>query len=135
MCRGYRDVGHELADHAPSLFDELEVTAPAVPEVYPPGLYDGRPPAAPAEAGGTSRAAASAITKPAGVLRAKVLEVIEERELGLTDEEGQTITGMGANTWRPRRRELVLLGRVRDSGARRPTASGRLAVVWVVVPA
>ncbi len=49
-----------------------------------------------------------------------------------TDEEiceGLSIEG---NTARPRRRSLVVRGLVEDSGDRRPTHSGRRAIVWTV---
>lgn len=39
---------------------------------------------------------------------------------------------MPGNTVRPRRIELEELGFVEDSGARRPTHSGKMAIVWVV---
>lgn len=51
---------------------------------------------------------------------------------GATDEEMQNSLRMPANTQRPRRRELVQHGRVRDSGKRRNTASGTPAIVWVL---
>jgi hypothetical protein len=46
----------------------------------------------------------------------------------------QELIPMGANTQRPRRRELELMGLVVDSGNRRLNASGKLAVVWTVRP-
>jgi hypothetical protein len=51
---------------------------------------------------------------------------------GLTDEEMQAKTGMNPSTQRPRRCELVEMGKVRDSGSTRRTKSGRKAVVWVI---
>lgn len=53
---------------------------------------------------------------------------------GLTDEECQALLQMPPNTQRPRRRELVQAERVRDSGARRTTKSGRKAIVWEKAP-
>ena len=53
---------------------------------------------------------------------------------GLTDEEGCTETGLEGSTFRPRRVELVADGLVFDSGATRPTRSGRAAVVWQARP-
>lgn len=49
---------------------------------------------------------------------------------GLTDEEIQMALEMNPSTERPRRIELQSAGLVVDSGIRRPTRSGRLAVVW-----
>lgn len=99
---------------------------------YPPNLYDGRPPAQPID---TSRAAADQITSNTGKLRAQALAWITDAgDDGLTDEQGIARSGMAANTWRPRRVELVQSGRVVDSGARRRTRSGRLAVVWKARP-
>lgn len=99
---------------------------------YPPNLYDGRPPA---QASDTSRAAADQITASTGKLRAQTLAWIADAgDEGLTDEQGIARSGLAANTWRPRRVELVQAGRVVDSGARRRTRSGRFAVVWKVRP-
>lgn len=53
-------------------------------------------------------------------------------EQGATDHELQTALRMNPSTVRPRRVELVERQLVIDSGRRRPTKSGRLAVVWVV---
>jgi hypothetical protein len=54
------------------------------------------------------------------------------RESPRTDEEICTQLGIGGNTGRPRRRSLVMRGLVEDSGDRRPTYSGRRAIVWRV---
>ncbi len=82
----------------------------------------------------TSRAAAAAIKPKIGPLQWKVLAFLRLFKTGATDEEMQIRIPMGANTQRPRRRELELMGLVVDSGARRMNASGKLAVVWVVKP-
>jgi len=80
----------------------------------------------------TSEAAARAVRDP-NTLRAQVLALLVKRgERGATDEEIQAILAMPANTERPRRRELVLRRSVIDSGQRRRTMSGRMAVVWCV---
>ncbi len=67
--------------------------------------------------------------------RERVLEAIRaEGDLGLTDEELQTMLGLAGNTERPRRRELQQLGLIRDSGRRRSPAPGRIrATVWTAV--
>ena len=52
-----------------------------------------------------------------------------------TDEEIQISLGMNPSTVRPRRRELVLLGRVMHDGRFKSTMSGRRARIWVVMDA
>lgn len=52
------------------------------------------------------------------------------RHVGLTDEQIQTITALNPSTERPSRGELVAGLLVRDTGERRPTLSGRPAIVW-----
>lgn len=82
----------------------------------------------------TSKEAAIAAEGSAGSLRRQVWSFLMERGAsGATDEEIQTLEDIPANTERPRRRELEQAGLVRDSGRTRLTASGRKAVVWVVV--
>jgi hypothetical protein len=89
---------------------------------------------APHSGGETSRAAAAAIRPDAGRLRQLVLQAIVERgTIGATDEEIQNALGLPGNTQRPRRRELEQVGLIRDSGQRRPTSSGRRAIVWVAI--
>lgn len=92
-------------------------------------LLDYHPPAIRTSA--TSQAAADAIRPNAATLRARVLEAIRARPEGLTDEEGQTVTGLEGNTYRPRRRELEKAGLVRLSLGTRLTRSGRAAAVWI----
>lgn len=100
------------------------------PEPYPETLYDGRPPA---EDTTTSRAAASSVTVAAQSMRAALLRRLRASGLsGMTDEEMQHALGMNPNTQRPRRRELVLLGAITDSGRTRPCRSGRAASVWIL---
>ena len=78
----------------------------------------------------TSGEAADAITHKLGELERLVLRKISFAADGLTDEEGMNEAGLSGSTYRPRRVRLVELGRVRDSGRTRKTASGRNAVVW-----
>jgi len=95
---------------------------------------DCAPPAHHAAPVGTSDAAAASIAPTAAHLRGVVLAYIAScGERGATDEEGQRATGMGGNTYRPRRGELVRARLVAESAARRATASGRMAAVWVAV--
>ena len=80
----------------------------------------------------TSRAAADAVAERAPHLRARALAVIE-RSNGLTADEVAGRLGLSILSIRPRMTELARLGRVRDSGARRPNASGKKAIVWAPV--
>ena len=95
---------------------------------YPRELYQGSPPSEPVS---TSEAAAASVRVSANTMRARALECIRAAgERGITDEEGVERSGMAANTWRPRRRELYLLGDIVSNGERL-TRSGRKAKVWV----
>ena len=53
---------------------------------------------------------------------------------GLTDEEGQSLTGLTGNSWRPCRVCLVEQGHVAETPARRATMAGRPAIVWALTP-
>ena len=80
----------------------------------------------------TSLAAAQSIEEIRGVKRRLVWkEIYRLKEWGATDDELQVTLAMNPSTERPRRVELVESGLVIGSGGRRPTRSGRLAVVWV----
>lgn len=96
------------------------------------GPYGGEPPSV--RHSETSQAAASGIKKQVGPLHRRLLAHLEGVS-GATDEEMQRDLPMGANTQRPRRRELELMGRIVDSGGRRLTQSRRQAVVWRIVRA
>jgi hypothetical protein len=81
----------------------------------------------------TSRAAAQSIGgKALGDLHRRVWRHLRAVG-GSTDEEGMEALGMHPSTYRPRRVELMEQGWVRDSGRRRATRSGRMAIVWEVV--
>lgn len=80
----------------------------------------------------TSREAAERIEGAGSALRGRVLGALRTRG-PMTDEELQVVLAMDPSTQRPRRVELVRLGLVRDSGARRPTLSGRSATLWEAV--
>lgn len=80
----------------------------------------------------TSGAAADAIAPDAATLRARALAVLE-RSNGLTADEVAGRLGMSILSIRPRVTELTRLGKVRDSGVRRPNASGKSAIVWMAV--
>lgn len=85
----------------------------------------------PGDAAETQRIAAVLAYPGSGTQRRRVLEAIARAgERGLTDEELQDALGMNPSTERPRRVELVEGEWIIDSGRRRRTRSGRLAVVW-----
>ena len=81
----------------------------------------------------TSRAAAESVSEVKGWMRRRVWKALNRRgDRGATDEELQRALRMNPSTERPRRVELVESELVIDSGRRRPTRSGRMAVVWTV---
>lgn len=80
----------------------------------------------------TSQAAADAIAPTAATLRAKSLAVLE-RSNGLTADQVAGRLGLSILSIRPRLTELSRLGKVRDTGERRPNASGKNAIVWAAV--
>ena len=80
----------------------------------------------------TSKEAAKSIEEKAPTLRQQVHELIKARGLfGATDAEVEASLGMRHQTASARRRELVLKGLAKDSGAKRLTGSGRKATVWI----
>lgn len=89
-----------------------------------------------AEGARTSREAALAILPKTGGQRRRVLEAVasvarDPRTAGLTDPEIQSMTGLGQNSERPRRVELVRGGWLEDSGRTRDHA-GSAHVIWVL---
>jgi len=86
----------------------------------------------------TSKAAAEAIKPRVGPLHREILSYLARVEfidgIGATDEKMQRDLDMPANTQRPRRRELQVMGLIVDSGKTRATRSGRQAVVWTLAP-
>jgi len=82
---------------------------------------------------GTSLAAARSLRLYVPALEARVLDAIRAAgERGMTDAEIEAATGLLHQTASPRRRWLALRALVVDSGLRRATPSGRLAVAWRV---
>jgi len=80
----------------------------------------------------TSQAAAESIAADAGQLREYVFSLIFESQAGgKTCDEIEAISNMRHQTASARVRELALANRIIDSGRRRATRSGRLAIVWV----
>lgn len=85
------------------------------------------------DAPATSREAALSMVGAAKRQRPDVLAFLIERgDAGATDAEIEDALGMRHQSASPRRGELVAAGLVVDSGKRRPTPSGRRAIVWRV---
>lgn len=80
----------------------------------------------------TSAEAAQKITKHIGPLHEKLLAFLAARPDGATDEQMQMGIPMVQSTQRPRRRELQIDNRLKDSGRVTKTKSGRNAVVWIL---
>lgn len=89
-------------------------------------LYGGLPPHQKVD---TSKNAAMSMLSKAGVIREEVFNAIGD---GSTCDEVEQTLDLKHQTASPRLRELAQTGRIRDSGARRLTRSGRKAIVWVV---
>lgn len=82
----------------------------------------------------TSRQAAADIRDALPELEARVLAWLRKRgEAGGCDFEGIAALSLDPSTYRPRRRNLELMGLVVDSGETRVTGSGRRATVWRAV--
>lgn len=83
---------------------------------------------------GTSEVAAARIVTFAPNQRERVFAaILSAGARGLTDEEGETLTGIKTQSYTPRRGELVRDGLIRDTGDRRKTQSGCPAAVWIAV--
>ena len=85
----------------------------------------------------TSQQAAESMEPHLARLEARVLKCIrfetwghERIVSGLTDKEGEVLTGLSHKTYSARRRALVQKGLVRETNVRRLTPSGRSAIVW-----
>lgn len=77
----------------------------------------------------TSREAAEEMKPHASRLALQVLRLIRERR-GATCAEIESAMGLAHQTASARIWELAGMGLIEDSGARRPTPSGRRAIVW-----
>lgn len=96
--------------------------------VLPPGHPYGEVPRV--DGSDTSEAAAESMDESAVTLRQTVYLCILTSKDGMTDEELERVLDLRHQTASARRRELVLMGRVKDTGRRRTTTSGRTATVW-----
>lgn len=65
--------------------------------------------------------------------RAVLAVLLEAGRVGKTDEEIEGALGLTHQSASARRRELVLAGLVRDSGARKRNRTGKRATVWSVL--
>jgi hypothetical protein len=121
--------------HRPLLEGRPKFITKAEQSIDYEAFFGSRKPALAQEHSETSKEAARRLDDGCGrrqALREAVYAAISAAPAGLTDEEGQTATGLEGSTYRPRRVELVEAGRVVDSKRTRLTRSGRRAVVWVV---
>ena len=79
----------------------------------------------------TSKEAAKSMEKPATVLQRRVLAELQVRaDFGATCDELEQAFDMSHQTVSARLREMALKGAIVDSGKKRPTRSGRKAIVW-----
>ena len=80
----------------------------------------------------TSVAAAVALTPKLGRLQRMAESAIRDAGWpGLTADELAERLGMDRWSIQPRTSELRRKGLIRDSGLRRPNATGKMAIVWV----
>lgn len=89
-----------------------------------------------AKGSATSQAAAEAMIDHAPNVRRRIFAFLVSRaERGATDDEIEQALDLSHQTASARRNLLVREGAVENSEAKRPTRSGRAAVVWVADPA
>ena len=100
-------------------------------------LFGWRPPPGYPDAPGhrnvdTSIAAANALAPSLGRLQRMALEAIRNADAhGLTADELAERLDVSRWTIQPRTSELRRKGLIRDSGQRRPNATGKAAIVWI----
>lgn len=81
----------------------------------------------------TSVAASQSLAPKLGRLQAAAEQAIRlAGAAGLTADELAAHLKMDRWSIQPRTSELKRLGRIRDSGQRRPNLSGKAAIVWVI---
>lgn len=98
-----------------------------------PDLFEPRYPDAPGHRGvDTSIAAAEAVKPKVEAIREGILECLRANPDGLTADECAEIMGVHWTNTRPRCTEMhkPQINKIVDSGLRRPTWSGKLAIVW-----
>jgi predicted ArsR family transcriptional regulator len=73
--------------------------------------------------------------RPAASQRKRIFQfILKNGAYGATVDEITVNLGLSNQTACPRRQELEKRGYLVDSGIRRPTRTGRQAIVWVVPP-
>lgn len=77
----------------------------------------------------TSAAAAESVKPRTELLRNRILSLLTPA-LQLTADEAADLLGESVLSVRPRFSELRELGKITDTGVRRPNESGRSAIVW-----
>jgi transcription initiation factor IIE alpha subunit len=82
----------------------------------------------------TSQDAYRSLDDVRGKIRKRVYSVMLNLHDGATSEELERLTELSGNTVRPRLKELERDGFVFKSEDRRPTRSGRDAIVWKLKP-
>jgi hypothetical protein len=97
-----------------------------------PNLFDWTPPAPSQRHSPTSIEAAVKIERHMSTLHMRILAYLKGHPDGATDDDLQVVLNMNPSTQRPRRIELLAMGKIRDSGQTRKTRSGRSAVIWVL---
>ena len=80
----------------------------------------------------TSAAAAESARTKAPFLREQVRAAVAAHPEGMTCDEAEVALGLSHQTCSARFNELVGRSEIVDSGNRRPTRSGRKAIVYVV---
>lgn len=83
----------------------------------------------------TSLEAYHSVQASAPMRKERCYGLIAQADDGLTDDEVEVITGWLHQSASATRRSLVLDGRLRDSGKKRRTRTGRRAIVWKAVDA
>lgn len=99
-------------------------TVPAL-ELDPGGLARTSDPATAKDAAAETRAR---------ILEKIVLQALAKSEDGLTSEQCAAATQLSLVTVSPRMRPLVRRGKIYESKDRRPNISGKMAIVWKVMP-
>lgn len=80
----------------------------------------------------TMHEAADSVAGCTGAMRRAVYAaIVAAGDRGMTDDEGEQVTGMRHQSYSARRRELALSNIIHAVG-RRATRSGRSAIVWAV---